>query len=129
MDHEEARNSDLLTPDSIVVPWYLRLRPLDLFFIRKRARRILSTRDAETVKRLWANASVDLDLRAKVSSIIANECKWPNALFVPDDRCSVVFCDPGYSMDSAQAMIRIEQQVVPTLNEGIWSELDSMSYE
>ena len=120
------------TVETIAVPWYLNLEPIRTNYVRKKARKkaskILLGRDSEMIEDAWARTNIDIDLIAKVSKIISEECDWPNALFLPDDRCSILFSDVGLGMNSSDATIGIENEVVPDVDEDIWSELMSMSY-
>lgn len=120
------------TAETVVVPWYLNLEPVRSNYLRRKAKSMASetllARSAEAVKAVWAGTNVDNDLVATVSQIVAGECEWPNCLFVPDDKCSVIFCDVGRSMNTAEATLSIEQRLGVKLSDDIWSELLATSY-
>ena len=113
----------------ISIPWYRRMLGLGAGpSLRKRISEILQLRNPADVHAAWNSASVDANLAAKVSRIIAEWCEWPNALFVPDDECGYLFRDMGTDLNSVDAMIQIEADIVPNLNQDVWSGLNTMSY-
>ena len=85
-------------------------------------------RNHETVEAAWMKVNIDFELVTKVSSIIAKWCEWPNNLFVPDDKCSILFQDIDFDLTIVEAMRQIEEEIVPNLNQSVWSKLGSMSY-
>lgn len=118
----------ILTPETIGIPWYLELEPIKSFYIRKKASKILLGRDSKMVKAAWIRANIDIDLAAKVSKIIAEWCEWPNALFVPNDRCSILFQEVSFDLTFYEATRQIEEEIVPNLHQSVWDKLDSISY-
>lgn len=132
MNYYQNHDLTILMPESVKVPWYLNLEPIKSSYIRKKSRKkaseILLGRKPEIVESIWNRTNIDVNLIAKVSKIIMEECNWPNALYIPEDRCSVLFSDVGYSMNSVEASLSIEQDIAPNMNKDIWAELNSMSY-
>jgi len=127
----DSRNSDftILSEETIPVPWYLNLFPAAAnSYIKKKGSKILLGRDSEMIKAAWIRINIDVDLAKKVSKIIAHWCEWPNALFVPDDKCSILFQDINYDSTTIGAMMQIEDEIVPNLNLSVWSKTVSMSY-
>jgi hypothetical protein len=113
----------------ISIPWYRRAFQLGPGpRLRKRVAEILLLRNPADVQAAWNSTSVDIDLAAKVSGIIAEWCEWPNALFVPDDECAYLFLDVEYDLSIVGAKRQIEKDIVPNLNQDVWSKLDSLSY-
>jgi hypothetical protein len=129
MAPDSTRESAVLTLETTKPPWYLNLEPINRSYMRRKASRILSSRGIEAAEVAWIQKQVDHDLLAKVSQIIAEQCEWPNPRFVPEDRCSVIL--QGKSLvdaSRAEAMTQIEEEVIPGLDQGIWSGIDLISY-
>jgi hypothetical protein len=130
MDRRDNPDFVTLSPATIKVPWYLDLVPIRCWCIRKQAAQILLSRDPETTQTAWRLGSFDLELVAKVSRVIEAWYEWPNGLFVPDDRCAIVF-QPLGSVDDilGQDIDQIEREVIPGLDrEKIWVGMDAISY-
>ena len=128
MSGYQSSDLTILAPETIVIPWYLNLEPIKSFYIRKKASKILLGRDSEMIENAWARTNIDIDLTAKVSKIIADWCEWPNALFAPNDRCSILFQDISCDLTTVEVMRQIEEEIVPNLHQNVWDKLDSISY-
>lgn len=118
MDIRENLGPMTLSPATIRVRWYLDLVPISCWCIRKQAAKILLSRDPEATATAWRLANFDLALVTRVSKIIEAWYMWPNALFVPDDRCAIIFQPPG-SVDDIlrQDIDQVKREVIPGLDE------------
>ena len=129
MNDRQTSGLKVLSPEIIGVSWYAQLFPwMTNRHLRKKASEILLGRDFEMVKTSWMKASLDFDLATRVSEIIAKWCEWPNALFLPDDTCAILFQDVDYDLTSVEAMRQIEEEIAPHMDQSVWSGLCSMSY-
>jgi hypothetical protein len=119
-----------LSAETIPAPWYVKpLSPAtNNSYVRRKGSEILMDRDHETVEAVWIKVNMDFELVTKVSRIIAEWCEWPNNLFMPDDKCSILFQDIGCDLTIVEVMRQIEEEIVPNLNQNVWSKLGSISY-
>jgi len=128
----KSQNSDftILSEENLPVPWYIKLLypAANNPYVRKKGSEILMGRDHETVKAAWIRLDIDFHLVEKVSRIIAEWCEWPNDLFVPDDECSILFQSISVDLTIVEVTRQIEEDIVPNLNQNVWSKLYSMSY-
>ena len=128
----DCQESDftILSAETIPAPWYVKLLSpaTNNSHVRKRGSEILMGRNHETVEAAWIRRNIDFELVTKVSRIIGKWCEWPNYLFLPDDKCSILFQDIGCDLTIVEAMRQIEEEIVPDLNQSVWSKLGSMSY-
>jgi hypothetical protein len=72
-------------------------------------RRQLSHRDKSVLSQ-WESDQQIISVRDSVSQIIAKILHWPNSYFIPDDLCSILFFDPTPNLDSARAIMDIENK-------------------
>lgn len=128
----DCQKSDftILSVETFPVPWYVKLLSpaTNNSYVRKKGSEILMGRKHETVKAAWIRKNIDFELVTKVSRIIAKWCEWPNNLFVPDDKCSILFQDIGHDLSILEAMRQIKKEILPNLNPSALSNFGSMSY-
>lgn len=127
----DCQESDftILSVDTFPVPWYVKLfyKETNNFYVREKGSEILTGRNPETVKAAWIKQNIDFELVTKVSRIIAKWSEWPNNLFVPDDKCSILFQETDTEMTMVETFLQIEKEIVP-LNPRALSNFGSMSY-
>lgn len=78
--------------------------------LRARISRTLRSRDPQQVGILWSSLSHLHQLRDQIAEIVRDSCRWPNALFVPDDECAVLFHD-DVEMSNVIAIARIAESL------------------
>ena len=111
-----------LSWDEVAVPFWVKSIPfLKWDRAKKEFDRILCRRVQHDVDVAWLATSIDRELVFQVSSIIADNCNWPNAMFLPNDQCAVIFWDGAVDTTGITAAMRIEDKIL----QGKYSIADS----